>query len=59
MNKAKDNTLYGRNRRNKVALCESCVYDGFCRARIKYYKCQNYIKKNDYAVIYKQPEKDT
>lgn len=45
-----DTSLYGKNRAGKVALCETCVYDGYCRAKIKYYRCRNYIKiKDDYG----------
>lgn len=33
----------------KVALCETCAYDGYCRDKIRYYRCRNYIKiKDDY-----------
>lgn len=28
-----DTSLYGKNREGKVALCETCAYDGYCRAR--------------------------
>lgn len=44
-----DTSLYGKNREGKVALCETCAYDGYCRDKIRYYKCRNYIKiKDDY-----------
>ena len=26
-----DTSLYGKNREGKVALCETCAYDGYCR----------------------------
>lgn len=26
-----DDSLYGKNREGKVALCETCAYDGYCR----------------------------
>lgn len=45
----KDTSLYGKNREGKVALCETCAYDGYCRDKIRYYRCRNYIKiKDDY-----------
>ena len=45
-----DTSLYGKNREGKVALCETCAYDGYCRDKIRYYRCRNYIKiKDDYA----------
>lgn len=40
-------SLYGKNREGKVALCETCAYDGFCRDKIRYYRCRNYIKIRD------------
>lgn len=44
-----DTSLYGKNREGKVALCETCAYDGYCRDKIRYYRCRNYIKiKDDY-----------
>lgn len=44
-----DTSLYGKNREGKVALCEACAYDGYCRDKIRYYRCRNYIKiKDDY-----------
>lgn len=43
-----DTSLYGKNRAGKVALCETCAYDGYCQAKIKYYRCKNYIKIRDY-----------
>lgn len=44
-----DTSLYGKNRAGKVALCETCAYDGYCRDKIRYYRCRNYIKiKDDY-----------
>lgn len=43
-----DDSLYGKNRQGKVALCETCVYDGYCQDRIRYYKCRNYIKIRKY-----------
>ena len=42
-----DTSLYGKNREGKVALCETCAYDGYCRAKIRYYRCRNYIKIED------------
>lgn len=39
-----DASLYGKNREGKVALCETCAYDGYCRDKIRYYRCRNYIK---------------
>lgn len=29
-----DTSLYGKNREGKVALCETCAYDGYCRDSI-------------------------
>lgn len=29
-----DTSLYGKNREGKVALCEACAYDGYCRDKI-------------------------
>ena len=26
-----DDSLYGKNREGKVALCETCAYDGYSR----------------------------
>lgn len=44
-----DTSLYGKNREGKVALCETCAYDGYCRDKIRYYRCRNLIKiKDDY-----------
>lgn len=43
-----DTSLYGKNREGKVALCETCAYDGYCRDRIRYYRCRNYKDKRDY-----------
>lgn len=44
-----DTSLYGKNREGKVALCETCAYDGYCRDKIRYYRYRNYIKiKDDY-----------
>ena len=44
-----DTSLYGKNREGKVALCETCAYDGYCRDKIRYHRCRNYIKiKDDY-----------
>lgn len=43
----KDTPLYGKNREGKVALCETCAYDGYCRDKIRYYRCRNYIKIRD------------
>ena len=34
-----DTSLYGKNREGKVALCETCAYDGYCRDK-KLYKNQ-------------------
>lgn len=42
-----DTSLYGKNREGKVALCETCAYDGYCRDKIRYYRCRNYIKIRD------------
>ena len=39
--------LYGKNREGKVALCETCAYDGYCQDKIRYYRCRNYIKIRD------------
>lgn len=33
-----DDSLYGKNREGKVALCETCAYDGYCRDKIRYYR---------------------
>lgn len=30
-----DTSLYGKNREGKVALCETCAYDGYLRAKIE------------------------
>lgn len=43
-----DTSLYGKNREGKVALCETCAYDGYCRDKIRYYRCRNYKIKDDY-----------
>lgn len=57
-----DTSLYGKNREGKVALCETCAYDGYCRDKIRYYRCRNYIKirddydKNERNVIMKTKE---
>lgn len=51
-----DNSLYGKNREGKVALCETCAYDGFCRDKIRYYRCRNYIKiRDDYETTKTNP----
>lgn len=42
-----DTSLYGKNREGKVALCETCAYDDYCRDKIRYYRCRNYIKIRD------------
>ena len=42
-----DTSLYGKNREGKVALCETCAYDGYWRDKIRYYRCRNYIKIRD------------
>lgn len=42
-----DTSLYGKNHEGKVALCETCAYDGYCREKIRYYRCRNYIKIED------------
>lgn len=34
---SEDNSLYGKNKNGRIALCESCVYDGYCKARVKYF----------------------
>lgn len=44
---SEDTSLYGKNRAGKVALCETCAYDGYCRDKIRYYRCRNYIKIRD------------
>lgn len=31
----KDTSLYGKNREGKVALCETCAYDGYWRAKVE------------------------
>ena len=53
-----DNSLYGKNQQGKVALCESCVYDGYCQNKIRYYKCKNYIKKDNYEPTKTNPTGD-
>lgn len=49
-----DTSLYGKNREGKVALCETCAYDGYCRDKIRYYRCRNYIKIRDDCPFMKQ-----
>lgn len=54
-----DTSLYGKNREGKVALCETCAYDGFCRDKIRYYRCRNYIKiRDDYEPTKTNPTGD-
>lgn len=54
-----DTSLYGKNREGKVALCETCAYDGYCRDKIRYYRCRNYIKiKDDYEPTKTNPTGD-
>jgi hypothetical protein len=42
--KDKNSVMFYENKDGRIALCYSCVYDGFCHAKMKYYKCKNYIK---------------
>lgn len=44
---SEDTSLYGKNREGKVALCETCAYDGYCQDKIRYHRCRNYIKIRD------------
>lgn len=54
-----DDSLYGKNRSGKVALCETCAYDGYCRDKIRYYRCRNYIKIRDYEPTKTNPTGDS
>lgn len=44
--KKQDFSIYGRNKRGKKALCETCINNGYCPTRIRYYRCKDYIKDN-------------
>lgn len=43
--KDKNSAMFYKNKDGRIALCYSCVYDSFCHAKMKYYKCKNYIEK--------------
>lgn len=44
--KKQDFSIYGRNKRGKKALCETCTKNNwYCPVRPRYYQCKSYIKK--------------
>lgn len=52
--KKQDFSIYGRNKRGKKALCETCTKNSwYCPVRPRYYQCKLYIKKEK-EVIYEK-----
>lgn len=45
-----DNSLYGRNKKGKLSLCETCAYVGYCMKHLRFYRCKDYIKKKSEEV---------
>lgn len=44
--KKQDFSIYGRNKRGKKALCDTCTKNNwYCPVRPRYYQCKSYIKK--------------
>jgi hypothetical protein len=42
-----NDSAYGVNAKGKVGLCESCAYAGYCMKGLRFYKCNNYIKRKE------------
>lgn len=57
-----DSSLYGRNKKGKISLCETCAYVGYCLKTLKFYKCKDYIKGSreltKYGYLHEQIETD-
>ena len=44
--------MYGRNKRGKKALCETCTKNNsYCPVRPRYYQCKSYIKKEKEVIM--------
>lgn len=50
--KKQDFSMYGRNKRGKKALCETCTRNSwYCPVRPRYYQCKLYIKKEKEVIM--------
>lgn len=50
--KKPDFSMYGRNKRGKKALCETCTKNNwYCPVRPRYYQCKSYIKKEKEVIM--------
>ena len=52
--KKQDFSIYGRNKRGKKALCETCINNGYCPTRIRYYRCKDYKREKEVIMNIKE-----